>query len=64
VAGKTQTYRPWDSWRTPYVDVEPGVWFHEVFRHDHTPYRQEEVDLIRELTGRPVGEPELVLAAA
>jgi hypothetical protein len=52
VAGKTQTYLPWDSWIHPYVTSEPTVWFHEVFRHDGTPYRQHEVDLIRELTGR------------
>jgi hypothetical protein len=52
VAGKTQTYLPWDSWQRPYVLVQPTVWFHEVFRQDWTPYRQHEVDLIRELTGR------------
>ena len=52
VAGKTQTYLPWDSWQRPYVLIPPTVWFHEVFRQDDTPYRQHEVDLIRELTGR------------
>jgi Cellulase (glycosyl hydrolase family 5) len=52
VAGKTQTYLPWDSWQRPYVLIQPTVWFHEVFRNDGTPYRQHEVDLIRELTGR------------
>ena len=52
VAGKTQTYLPWDSWQKPYVESQPTVWFHEVFRQDDTPYRQHEVDLIRELTGR------------
>jgi hypothetical protein len=52
VAGKTQTYLPWDSWQRPYVLIQPTVWFHEVFRADDTPYRQREVDLIRELTGR------------
>ncbi|HET6170088.1 MAG TPA: cellulase family glycosylhydrolase [Terracidiphilus sp.] len=52
VAGKTQTYLPWDSWKRPYVLMEPTVWFHEVFRQDDTPYRQHEVDLIRQLTGR------------
>ena len=52
VAGKTQTYLPWDSWKTPYVNGrEPAVWFHEVLRQDGTPYKQEEVDLIRSLTG-------------
>jgi|SRR6187402_249892 len=52
VAGKTQTYLPWDSWQRPYVSIEPTIWFHEVFRQDDTPYRQREVDLMRELTGR------------
>jgi len=52
VAGKTQTYLPWDSWQHPYVSQQPTIWFHEVFRQDGTPYRQREVDLIRELTGR------------
>ena len=52
VAGKTQTYLPWDSWQRPYVLIQPTVWFHEVFRNDGTPYRRHEVDLIRELTGR------------
>jgi hypothetical protein len=52
VAGETQTYLPWDSWQRPYVLTQPTVWFHEVFRNDGTPYRQHEVDLIRQLTGR------------
>jgi hypothetical protein len=52
VAGKTQTYLPWDSWKRPYVLIQPTIWFHEVFRQDGTPYRQHEVDLIRQLTGR------------
>jgi hypothetical protein len=55
VAGKTQTYLPWDSWQRPYVLIQPTIWFHEVFRQDDSPYRQREVDLIRELTGR--GKP-------
>ena len=52
VAGKTQTYYPWDSWQRPYVLQQPTIWFHEVFRNDGTPYRQHEVDEIRSLTGR------------
>src|SRR3954447_11201027 len=54
VAGKTQTYLPWDSWQKPYVDREPSIWFHEIFKQDGTPYKQDEVDLIRKLTGAPV----------
>lgn len=56
VAGKTQTYLPWDSWQKPYVLSQPTVWFHEVFRQDGKPYRQAEVDLIRRLTGRGTAE--------
>jgi|SoiMethySBSTD1v2_1073268.scaffolds.fasta_scaffold38760_2 Cellulase (glycosyl hydrolase family 5) len=55
VAGKTQTYLPWDSWQKPYVDRQPTVWFHEIFKQDGTPYKSEEVDLIRKLTGRYLG---------
>lgn len=52
VAGKTQTFLPWDSWERPYVKIQPPIWFHDVFHTDGTPYREREVDLIRELTGR------------
>src|SRR6266581_3254301 len=49
VAGKTQTWLPWDSWEKPYVDREPAVWHHDIFHPDGTPYRQDEADLIRSL---------------
>lgn len=52
VVGKTQTHLPWDSWQRPYTDRKPAVWFHEIFRQDGTPYRADEVQLIRELTGK------------
>ena len=52
VAGKTQTYLPWDSWQHPYTDREPAVWFHEIFRTDGTPYNAEVTELIKRLTGR------------
>ncbi len=61
VAGKTQTYFPWDSWERPYTLQAPTLWFHEVFKQDDTPYRQREVDLIRQLTGR--GTPSGTAAA-
>jgi hypothetical protein len=48
VAGKTQTYLPWDSWKRPYTGSrQPKVWFHEILRTDGTPYNQQEVDFIR-----------------
>jgi Cellulase (glycosyl hydrolase family 5) len=50
VDGKSQTIYPWDSWRQQYT-AEPPVWFHDIFRRDGTPYREEEVKLIRSLTG-------------
>ena len=57
VAGKTQTYLPWNSWERPYVLEQPTIWFHDVFHTDGTPYRQHEVDLIRSLTGRGTPSP-------
>ena len=57
VAGKSQTYLPWDSWQRPYVLIQPTVWFHDVFHEDGRPYRKREVDLIRELTGRGTTAP-------
>jgi hypothetical protein len=47
VAGKTQTYLPWDSWQRPYVLEEPPVWFHDIFHPDGSPYRPEEIKIIR-----------------
>lgn len=58
VAGKTQTYLPWDSWQRPYVLSKPPIWFHDVFHRDGRPYRQHEVDLIRSLTGRGSASPQ------
>ena len=51
VAGKSQTYLPWDSWQRPYVNEKPTIWFHDVFYADGKPYRQREADIIRKLTG-------------
>ncbi len=50
VAGKSQTYLPWDSWQRPYVLEQPTVWFHDVFHPDGTPYRARETEIIRDLT--------------
>lgn len=47
VAGKSQTYLPWDSWQRPYVLEKPPVWFHDVFHPDGTPYREREAEIIR-----------------
>ncbi len=48
VDGKSNTKYAWDE---PIADgSEPALWFHEIFRKDGTPYKQEEVDLIKSLT--------------
>jgi hypothetical protein len=50
VDGKTNTKYAWDE---PLPDgTEPALWFHDIFRTDGTPYKQEEVDLIKSLTIR------------
>lgn len=48
VDGKTQTIYPWDSWTKTYT-AEPPLWFHDIFRSDGTPYKPEEVALIKQL---------------
>jgi len=50
VAGKTQTYLPWDSWQKPYVDHEPKLWFHEILRNDGSAYDTKDVEAIRKAT--------------
>lgn len=53
VAGKTQTYLPWDSWEQPYTGGrEPKVWFHEVYKTDMTPYDPAEIPAIKTATGK------------
>jgi hypothetical protein len=50
VAGKTNTMYAWDN---PMPQGgEPALWFHEVFRNDGKPYKQEEVDLIKKLNNK------------
>jgi len=47
VAGKTQTYFPWDSWQKPYTDRPLEQWHHDIFQTDGKPYRAEETDFIK-----------------
>ena len=50
VSGKTNTIYAWD---TPMPDgAEPKVWFHDVFRKDGRPFSQDEIKLIKSLTGK------------
>lgn len=49
VAGKSNTIYAWD---TPVSNgSEPKLWFHDIFRKDGTPYREEEVEAIRKAAG-------------
>lgn len=53
VAGKTQTYLPWDSWQKPYINGrEPTIWFHEILKADGSPIDQEEITAIKKATGK------------
>ena len=52
VAGKSQTYLPWDSWEHPYTDREPEMWFHDILRADGKPYRKEDVEFLDEIIHR------------
>jgi hypothetical protein len=50
VDGKSNTKYPWSTWQTP-IAGDPSPWHHDIFRPDGTPYSEDEVKLIRELTG-------------
>jgi hypothetical protein len=50
VAGKTQTYLPWDTWDRP-DPTEPKLWFSDLLQPDGRPYRAAEVKTIKQLTG-------------
>lgn len=50
VAGKTQTYFPWDSWEHPYPSI-PDVWFHDLLQPDGRPFQDSEIQTFRQLTG-------------
>lgn len=45
VSGKTNTIFAWDE---PLPDQqEPALWFHDIYRQDHTPFNSEEVSVIK-----------------
>jgi len=47
VAGKSNTIYAWD---TPLVDgSQPIEWFHDIYKPSGSPYRQDEIDLIKKL---------------
>lgn len=50
IAGRSQTYFPWDSWDTPY-SAPPKVWFHDLLQPDGRPFRDAEIQTIQKLSG-------------
>ena len=57
VAGKTQTWLPWDSWQKAYIDHEPDPWYQDIFHSNGIPYKQDEVDFIRQTVASSVKAP-------
>lgn len=49
VTGKTNTIFPWGS---PEGALEPPLWFHDLFHADGRAYKEEEIKLFKNLTGR------------
>ncbi len=49
VAGKTQTYFPWDSWDQPCTSI-PKTWFHDLLQPDGRPHRDADIQTIQRLT--------------
>lgn len=57
VAGKYQTYEPWNSiWQryeaNPSLDFDFTKWFHDLYRPNHRPYNPKEIEIIKELSAR------------
>ena len=51
VAGKTNTIYPWKSWDSTFTS-EPKIWHHDILRQDGAPYSKDEVDFLKEITGK------------
>ena len=50
VAGKTNTIFAWSD---PQPDkAEPELWFHDIYRQDHTPFDPEEIEVIKKCNGK------------
>jgi galactose mutarotase-like enzyme len=53
VAGKTNTIFAWDE---PTTDIEePKLWFHDIYRQDHTPFDVNEINVIKKINNVPSG---------
>ena len=53
VAGKYQTYEPWEATWTRYydgskTDIDFTKWFHDLYRPNHRPYDPKEIALIKD----------------
>ena len=50
VSGKTNTIFAWSE---PLPDQkEPSIWFHDIYRQDHTPFDTAEISLIKRMNGK------------
>ncbi|GAT08982.1 1,4-beta-xylanase [Mycolicibacterium novocastrense] len=50
VAGRTQTYLPWDSWNEPYTTL-PDTWFSDLIHPDGNAHNNDEIRFIQKLVG-------------
>jgi hypothetical protein len=50
IAGRTQTYLPWDSWKRPYPKP-PEKWFSDLLYPDGRAHDDNEIGVIRQLAG-------------
>jgi hypothetical protein len=53
VAGKYQTYEPWEATWESYEngnrDIDFTKWFHDLYRPNHRPYDPREIELIKRI---------------
>ena len=50
VAGRTQTYLPWESWNEPYTTL-PETWFSDLIHPDGNAHDDDEIRFIQKLVG-------------
>lgn len=50
VNGKTQTHLPWSH--RPEMPEYTGLWQHDIFKKDFTPYKNEEIELIKKIMSK------------
>ena len=58
VSGKTNTIFAWDE---PIPSgKEPELWFHDIYRQDHTPFDPDEINVIKKMNGKEVSSDTLI----